>query len=317
MIERIVVLGGTGFVGRAVCERLVERSAGGRITVPTRRLPRAAPIRHLPTVEPVAADVHDEQALARVLAGHDAVINLVAILHGSRRDFEHVHVALPQRLVQACAAAGVKRVIHVSALGVALDAPSEYLRSKAAGEDALRRGGLDLTILRPSVIFGAEDRFMNLFARLSALAPFMPLGGASAQMQPVWVEDVASAIVTALDRAQTIGQTFECAGPQVVTLGELVRLAGRVAGHERPVLPLPGALARLQALAMELLPGEPLLSRDNLASLTVPNVATGRLPGLQALGITPAALEAVLPTYLSAERGRARLERWRRVARRG
>jgi NADH dehydrogenase len=315
-MQRIVVLGGTGFVGRAVCERLVERCAGGRITVPTRRLPRAAAIRHLPTVEPVAANVHDEQALARVLAGHDAVINLVAILHGSRRDFEHVHVALPQRLVQACAAAGVKRVIHVSALGVALDAPSEYLRSKAAGEDALKRGGLDLTIFRPSVIFGAEDRFMNLFARLSALAPFMPLGGASAQMQPVWVEDVASAIVAALDRAETIGQTFECAGPQVVTLGELVRLAGRVAGHERPVLPLPGAVARLQALAMELLPGEPLLSRDNLASLTVPNVATGRLPGLQALGITPAALEAVLPTYLSAERGRARLERWRRVARR-
>jgi len=316
-MRRIVVLGGSGFVGRAVCERLVERSPGGRVTVPTRRLPHANAIRHLPTVEPVSCDVHDEAALARVLAGHDAVINLVAILHGSARDFERVHVALPQRIVQACRAAGVPRLLHVSALGVAHDAPSLYLRSKAAGEDALKRGGLALTIFRPSVIFGEDDSFMNLFARLQALAPLVPLGGGDARMQPVWVEDVAGALVAALDRPESVGQTYECAGPQVYTLSELVRLAGRFSGHERPQIPLPGALARLQALAMEMLPGTPLLSRDNLRSLEVPNVASGQLPGLPALGIRPTALEAVVPRYLGADRGRARLERWRRAARRG
>jgi NADH dehydrogenase len=317
MIQRVVVLGGSGFVGRSVCARLAGRSAAGRITVPTRRLPHASGIRHLPTLEPVVCNVHDGHALARLVAGHDAVINLVAILHGSEREFEQVHVALPQRIAEACRAAGVKRLLHVSALGVAPDAPSLYLRSKAAGEQALQRAGLELTIFRPSVIFGEEDRFMNLFAQLQSIAPFMPLGGGDARLQPVWVEDVAGAIVDALDRPESIGQIYECAGPQVYTLAELVRLAGRFSGHERPLIPLPGAVARLQALAMELLPGTPLLSRDNLRSLTVPNVASGKLPGLEALGIKPAALEAVVPGYLGPAHGRARLERWRRVARRG
>ncbi len=326
-MNNILVLGGSGFVGRSVCDKLVERSngAGGRITVPSRKPARAKHIQMLPTVQLVAADVHDPAQLRRLVQGADAVINLVAILHGSEAAFERAHVALPRTLVAACAAAGVRRVIHVSALGVsepgagsdagagveASPAPSLYLRSKTAGEAVLRAAPLDLTVLRPSVIFGEHDRFLNLFATLQSVFPFMPLAGAQARFQPVWVQDVAEAIVACLDKPSTIGQTYECAGPQVLTLQQIVEAAGRWSGHPRPVFGLPEGLARLQAGMMELLPGEPLMSRDNVASMRVPNVATNRWPGLTALGITPASMDAVVPGYLSANQGVARLDRWR------
>ena len=303
--KRIALLGGTGFVGRAVCERLMRRSPGGAIVVPTRRAMHANRVRALPTVDVRVADVHDDAALAGVLAGCDAVINLVAILHGGQAAFEQVHVALPKRIAAACTVAGIRRVLHVSALGVGDAAPSNYLRSKSAGEAALRAAPLDLTLLRPSVIFGAEDRFLNLFAQLQAVAPVMPLAGGDARFQPVWVEDVAEALVRCLDRPSTIGQTLECVGPEVFTLAELVRLAGRWSGHERPILPLPMALGRLQALAMEYLPGVPLMSRDNLDSMRVPNVAGGSLPTLTALGLQPAAVAAIAPTYLQPLQARA------------
>jgi NADH dehydrogenase len=317
--SRILVLGGTGFVGRSVCERLCDRSGGasGRIVVPTRRLPRGDGVRSLPTVEVVAADVHDDIALAALLgSGIDAVVNLVAILQGSAAAFERAHVSLPERLGRLASAAGVQRLVHVSALGVGESAPSNYLRSKARGEAALKAGFAGATILRPSVIFGAGDRFLNMFAQLQAVAPFLPLAGASARMQPVWVEDVAAAIVQALDRPDAPGQTLECAGPAEYTLSQLARLAGRWAGVERPQLALPGALATVQALAMEMLPGEPLLSRDNLASLTVPNVASGSLPGLRDWGIVPTPLEAVAPQYLGPDPARGRYDAFRAQARR-
>ena len=315
--RRIVVTGGTGFVGQAVCERLVERSggAGGRILVPTRRRRAGLAIQSLPTVEVIVTDVHDPRALDRLLPGCDAVVHLVAILHGSAADFQRVHVDLPRTLAAACARAGVRRIVHVSALGVAPQAPSHYLRSKAAGERVWLDAGLDVTVLRPSVIFGARDRFLNLFARLLALAPVVPLGGAQARFQPVWVEDVAEAAVRCLDRPETVGQTIECAGPDVMTLADLVRLAGRLSGHPRPVLPLPAPLARLQAAIMEWLPGEPLMSRDNVDSMQVPNVAGGVLPGLASLGIAAAPVETVAAGYLGRASGPGRFERWR--ARRG
>ena len=324
-MKNILVLGGTGFVGRAVCERLVERIVGanggvsgamggssqGRITVPTRRLAHGLAIRSLPTVELVQANVHDESTLARLVAGQDAVVNLVAILHGSASAFADVHIGLAQKIANACHLSGVRRVVHVSALGARGDAPSNYLRSKAEGEAVLRAAQLDLTLLRPSVIFGAEDRFLNLFAKLQAFAPLMPLAGSSARFAPVWVTDVASAIAACLDQPSSINTTYELVGPQVYTLSELVRLAGRWSGHERPQLPLPDALGRLQALMLELLPGEPLMSRDNLDSMKVPNVASGTLPGLADLGVTATALQAVGPGYLGDVMGRARLNRWR------
>jgi NADH dehydrogenase len=317
--SRFVVLGGTGFVGRSVCEQLVRASggAGGAIVVPTRRARHADAVRFLPTLEVRVVDLHDDRGLLRAIAGADVVINLVAILHGDAADFDHVHVTLPRRLGVACNAIGVRRVVHVSALGVAENAPSMYLRSKAAGEAALRAAGLDLTIVRPSVIFGAADRFLNTFAHLQALAPVIPLAGSETRFQPVWVEDVARAVVRCARDPATIGQTFEAAGPEVLTLAELVRLAGRWSGHPRPIVPLPAPLARAQALAMEWLPGEPLMSRDNLDSMQVPNVASGTLPGLEALGITPTALGAIAPGYLGHTDGRTRLDALRALARRG
>lgn len=211
----------------------------------------------------------------------------------------------------------MKRLVHVSALGVGASAPSLYLRSKAAGEAALAAAGLDLTVLRPSVIFGAHDKLLNMFAALQGLAPFVPLAGADSRYQPVWVDDVAAAIVRCLDDPATIGKTYECTGPDVYTLRELVQAAGRWAGHERPVFALPGGLAQLQARVMELLPGEPLMSRDNLASMRVPNVATGTLPGLDALGIRATALSAIAPLSLGHGQGPARMDAWRARARRG
>ena len=313
MNDNLLILGGTGFVGRSVCGLLVDRSGGGsaQIVVPSRRPERAKHLQSLPTLRLVDADVHDEAQLTALLRGRDAVINLVAILHGNEAQFERAHVALLRTLAKACAAAGVKRVIHVSALGAGPNAPSRYLRSKTAGEAVLSGAGLALTVLRPSVIFGEHDSFLNLFAQLQSVFPVMPLAGADARFQPVWVQDVAAAIVKCLDDDSTIGKTFELAGPQVLTLKQLVQAAGRYAGHVRPVIGLPDALGNLQALAMEMMPGVPLMSRDNLASMRVPNVASGKLPGLAQLGITASTIEAVVPDYLSPGRGAARLDRWR------
>ena len=309
----VLVLGATGFVGRSVCERLVERSggAGGRIRVATRQVMRARHLQLLPTVEVATGDIHDDATLARMLRDTDAVINLVAILHGSEAAFARVHARLPERLAAACKAAGVRRIVHISALGAATDAPSRYLRSKARGEAVLKASGLDVTILRPSVIFGERDRFLNLFATLQAVFPFMPLAGAASRFQPVWVDDVASAVVRALDDKSTIGTTIECTGPREYTLKELVEAAGAWSGSPRRVFALPAALGRLQATAMEWLPGEPLMSRDNLDSMNVANVASGKLPGLDRLGIEPTPLESVAPRYLGHVSGEARLEAWR------
>jgi uncharacterized protein YbjT (DUF2867 family) len=310
-LRRVVIFGGTGFVGGALCERLAERHPGLRITVPTRRMANAKGVQFLPTVDPVRCDVHDDAQLARVVSGHDAVVNLIAILHGSAADFEKVHVRFAKRLAGACAATGVARVLHVSALGVAADAPSMYLRSKAEAEAVLQAAGLQLSVLRPSVIFGPGDRFLNLFAELQALLPVLPLAGAAARFQPVWVDDVAEAIVRCLEDAHTAGKTFECAGPRVYELRELVQLAGRLSGHERPLIALPEPMAMLQARLMGLLPGPPLVTRDNILSMRVPNVASGSLPGLKALGIEPTALESVAASTLAPGSGVARLDRWR------
>lgn len=310
-MRHVVILGGTGFVGRALCERLVEDSPGLRVVVPTRRLRFADDLQALPGVEMVSANVHDDVQLARILEGADAVVNLIAILHGTAANFDHAHVVLPRRLAAACARAGVRRLVHVSALGVGAGSPSHYLRSKTAGEQVLRAADLDLTILRPSVIFGARDRFLNVFARLQVATPVVPLAAANARFQPVWVGDVARAIARCLADPATIGQTYECVGPTPYTLADLVRLAGRYSGRERAILPLPEWAGRAQAAFMERLPGEPLMSRDNIDSMAVPNVATGTLPGLQALGIEPAALEAIAPGYLAPGQGLARLDSFR------
>lgn len=304
-MRKIVITGGTGFVGRSVCEALAAADAGCRLVVPTRRLANGRTVVTLPTVDLVEADVHSTDEMAALLQGADALVHLVAILHGSADAFDRVHVQLARSLAAACARAGVRRVVHVSALGVAANAPSDYLRSKAAGEavwqQALGAAGGDLTILRPSVIFGADDRFTNLFARLQRLFPVLPLAGTQARFQPVWVGDVAQAVLRSLQQRPGPGPVVECAGPQVLTLAEIVQRVGTMAGCRRPVLPLPEAAGLLQAAAMGLLPGEPLMSRDNLLSMRVPNVASGRLPGLRDLGLTPQAIDILAPHFRPAD----------------
>jgi uncharacterized protein YbjT (DUF2867 family) len=328
---KIIVLGGSGFIGRHVCEKLA--AAGHSITVPTRRLSSAKHLLPLPRLQLLQCDAHDSAQLTRAVVGHDVLVNLIAVLHGDEKRFDAVHVQLPQSIATVCRAAGVPRIVHVSALGAAQDAPSLYQRSKARGEAGLAASSLDVRILRPSVVFGAEDKLLNLFARLQKIAPFMPLAGADTQFQPVWVEDVAQAVVhlatdnrlsgltgtkpasasAAAHRATTSVQStrpvatahhviFEACGPQVFTLRQMVALAGRCVGAQRPIFALPAALANAQAWVMEHLPGEPLMSRDNLASMCVPNVASGTLPGLAELGITAASITTIAPTYLGAAR---------------
>lgn len=320
MTSRVLILGGSGFVGRHVVERL--QRLGVPMTVPTRRRTSARHLWSQPQVHVTVADVTDPATLARLVAEHDAVVNLVAILHGSPAQFEHLHVELPRRLAEACAQAGGRRLVHVSALGASAEGASMYQRSKAAGEAALQQaaqaGALRLTVLRPSVIYGPQDRFLNLFGRLQKFFPLMPLACAEARFQPVAVRDVAEAVVACLRDDATIGQTYECCGPEVWTLRELVKAAGQWAGvgggRGRPVIGLPAALGRLQAWALELLPGRPLLSRDNLDSMQRDNVASGQLPGLQALGIRPAPLSGAGPLVLGQAGPQAQLDRYRRTA---
>ncbi|OYD55219.1 NAD-dependent dehydratase [Thauera propionica] len=316
-VKRVVLVGGSGFVGRAIANRLA--AAGVSVLVPTRRRSRAGHILLLPNVEVVEADVHDPDTLARLFAGADAVVSLVGVLHSRSGepygpDFARAHVELPKKIVAACRGAGVKRLVHVSALGASGDGPSEYQRSKAAGEAAIRSTGADLdwVILRPSVIFGRDDRFLNMFADLAAVFPVLPLAGASTRFQPVHVEDVAEVVWRSLTSPEAAGQTYELAGPAVYTLRQLVEYISDLVGKPRPVIALPEGLAMLQARLMELAP-QPLMSRDNVRSMRVDNVATGDpLP----FGLVPTAVEAVVPTWLGTEAMRAHYYPFRRHARR-
>ena len=318
-MKKVLIFGGTGFVGSMVCEKLNQWPC--RVTVATRRADNARHLQYLPLVDVLEVDYHDSAALAELVAGHDAVVNLVAILHGSEAAFDKVHVQWPLALVAACKTAGVPRIVHISALGAALDSPSRYQRSKARGEAALRHSGLDVTVLRPSVIFGADDKFLNSFARLQQFFPVIPLAGSEARFQPVWVDDVADAVVHCLQETSTIGQAYEICGPDVFTLKQLMQLAGAYAGinrgQGRPVIGLPNALARMQAFVMELAPGDPVLSRDNLDAMQTDNVASppsAGVPGLADLGITPASLKAIGPTYLGSRGLRSGLCKLRKTA---
>ncbi|OHC61849.1 MAG: hypothetical protein A3H93_08840 [Rhodocyclales bacterium RIFCSPLOWO2_02_FULL_63_24] len=313
-MRNILVIGGTGFLGTAVAHQLVRRcssakrnskyaeraTVGASLTLPTRRRERAKHLLVLPTAQVVEADVHDPSALARLMVGQDAVISLVGILKGGEGEpygsgFARAHVDLPQKIAAAAKTAGVRRILHVSALKAAADAPSGYLRSKAAGEAALRDAGLDLTVFRPSVIFGQGDSFLTLFARLARIAPLFPLACADARFQPVWVADVAAVMVDSLLREESIGATYELCGPTQYRLRELVGYAAAVGGHPRPVIGLPPALAWLQAWAMEFIPNSPM-TRDNIRSMRVDSVCDAgcRL----AFGYNATALEVVAPTYL-------------------
>ena len=307
--ENVLVIGGSGFVGRHLVAALAAR--GARVTVPTRRRDRAKHLILLPTVDVVEADVRDPYVLAGLAAGCDAVVNLAGVLHSRRAKpgeqgpnhygpgFAQAHVELAQAVVSACRTAGVKRLLHMSALGADPKAPSEYLRSKGIGEQAaLAADDLEVTVFRPSVIFGPEDRFLNLFARLAAFFPVLALGSPGARFQPVYVGDVVRAFLAALEsRAHldgTAGKCYDLCGPKEYTLRQLVELACSITGRRRLVIGLPDGLSYLQAWMIELLPVQ-LLTRDNYYSMQVPSVCDCAFP----FGIQPALLEAVAPSWLA------------------
>ena len=311
-IGSVCLLGGSGFVGRSIADQATER--GIRVRVLTRNTARARSLTVLPTIELMEGDPSDEATLATAFEGMDAAVNLIGILHEARgQSFSAVHAELPHKVGRAASAAGVLHVVHVSALGASDKAPSNYLRSKAAGEAALRMGAgvVPWTILRPSVIFGEGDRFLNMFASLVKTFPVIPLAGADARFQPIWVEDVARCCVAALGDARSFGQVYELCGPRAYTLRELVELVAGMLGVRRTVVPLSPALGEMQAFTLEHLPGK-LMTRDNLRSMGVPNVCSGKRPPICAY--EPAAIEAVLPQYLGAASSGARYARYRNHA---
>jgi uncharacterized protein YbjT (DUF2867 family) len=310
-IQKVLLLGGGGFVGTAIANRLAD--LGITVTIPSRRRERQRAVLALPNVSLVQANIHDPAQLDSLMEGQDAVINLVGILHSRdfklpySKDFEQAHVELVKKIVAASQKGGIKRILHISALRAAADAPSEYLRSKAAGEAIVKNSGLEYTIFRPSVIFGAGDSFLNTFARLLKIMPRFYLGYGHAKFQPVHIGDVAEAFVRALSDATTFGKTYDLVGPKVYTLRQLVEYVNELTGARKTIKDLPEVLALLQAGILWLAP-KPMLSPDNLRSMEVDSVAPdAEFP----FGIKPVALEAVAPNYLLGVAIKRKLDNFR------
>lgn len=305
MTSRVCVLGGTGFIGREIVARL--GAAGHAVKVLTRNPAQHRELKVLPSVRLVRTDVHDEARLADEFEDCEVVINLVGILNessfgrGSGQQFRRVHTELPQKCVRASRVAGVRRYLHMSGLRAdAQRGPSHYLQSKGLAEDYLREqcatGMPEYVIFQPSVVFGPGDAFINNFAGILRFAPgLLPLACADARFAPVYVGDVADAFVGCLERRDVAGRTFQLCGPDVMTLGDIVRLTAGYLGLKRVVVPLPRSLSRLQAALMDFVPGKPF-STDNFLSATLDSVCD--CDGLAELGIRRTAMRSVLPRYL-------------------
>lgn len=326
-IKKVCVLGGGGFVGIHIVNKL--GMAGYSVRVLTRTREHAKTVAVLPDVEVVEANIFDPAELNRHFSGMDAVINLVGMLNeekvgrvdkpmARRGDFHEVHIELPRKIVHACAASGVKRLLHMSALNADPNAPSGYLRSKGLGEVIVLEAGmrhneneswylngpkfvhgygLEVTTFRPSVIFGREDSFINMFASLLKIAPVLPLASPDTKFQPVFVDDVAQAFVASLNNSDTFGQSYELCGPKAYTLRELVELVGAMTGRKRRIIGLSPRLSYLQAWFMEWLPGKKIMTRDNYYSMQVDSVCNSEFPAI--FDVKPSALEAVAPGYLA------------------
>jgi uncharacterized protein YbjT (DUF2867 family) len=311
-VKTICVLGGAGFVGSSIVAKL--DAAGYQVKVLTRRRESAKHLILLPNVQVQECDVMDNHALKQALTGSDAVINLIGILHENRKTtFEAMHHQLPRRLAQCCEELAITRLLHMSALKANKQAPSQYLRSKAAGESAINEFSkkLDMTIFRPSVIFGRGDSFLNLFANLVKFLPVIALAKPKAKFQPIWVEDVATCFVNALENTATYGKCYDLGGPTVYTLRELIEKVMAILGKERPIIGLSDSLSMAQAFMMELMPIK-LMSRDNVRSMQVDNVCNP--PIAPELGVTPSALEAIVPEYLASATPRGAYDSFRSAA---
>ena len=300
----ITVFGGTGFVGSQVVQALARQ--GWRIRVACRRPDRAYKLQTAGTVGQIKAvlcDAGDAAQVAEAIHGANAVINLVGILYETPgRTFETMHVGVSRTIAEACAAAGVDRLVQMSALGVSPESDSDYARTKAAAEMAVREVKPDAVIVRPSVVFGAGDDFLNKFAKMAQMAPVLPLiGGGQTKFQPVYVGDVAEALARAAGRAEAAGQTYELGGPAVMTFEDVLRLVARETYRTPGFVPLPFALAKmLGSLAQipAILGFKPVLTKDQMVLLETDNVVAADAQGLAALGIEPTGVEAVAAGYL-------------------
>jgi uncharacterized protein YbjT (DUF2867 family) len=308
-MRHVTVLGGSGFVGSAIVRQL--SLAGYEVKVLTRRREAAKHIILLPNVDVIECNVMDDAALSKGIKGTGAVINLIGILHNSKKaSFTAMHAELPARLAKVCAKLGIKRLVHMSALQASQDAPSAYLRSKSEGENAVLRANknLDVTVFRPSIIFGRGDGFINLFATLVKLLPVILLAKPNAKFQPIYVEDVAHAFVASLDNIDTYGKAYDLGGPKVYTLRQLVAYVADTLGKKRPIIGLNNMFSYLQAFAMELMPVK-LMTRDNVRSMEVDSVCVTSFPAF--LGFQPVALETIVPDYLSEDNPRNAYNRFR------
>jgi uncharacterized protein YbjT (DUF2867 family) len=293
------VFGGSGFIGRYVVNRLAQRGFVVRVAV---RDPVHAyflrPMGVVGQIVPLGAPITDEAAVTRAVNGAQVVVNLVGILAERRGgDFQHIHAEGAGRVASLCAAAGVLRLVHISAIGADPNSPSRYGASKAAGEAAVRQNFPAASILRPSIVFGPEDQFFNRFARMAQLLPIMPVICGETRFQPVYVGDVADAVMACLGRADTAGELFELGGPRVWTFREILAYVLKETARRRPMLSVPSGIVRLMAAIGQLMPGRPF-TRDQLLMLQRDNIAAPGTPGLPELGVVPTPVELVGPTYL-------------------
>lgn len=294
------IFGGTGFIGRQIVREMA--ALGFRIKVATRVPERAFDLKPCGTpgqIVPVGCD-YSETAVLEAVKGCEVVINCVGILFekGRKSRFQDLHAELPGRIGRAAALAGVKRLVHLSALGVD-QAGSKYAKTKRAGEEFVLTSFPGATILRPSVVFGVDDGFFNMFARLSVVMPMLPLiGGGKTKLQPVYVGDVADAVLAVLAREETAGQIYELGGPDVLTLREIYQTMFSYTHRPKALIVLPWCVAKIQGTIMGLMP-HPLLTADQVETLKTDNIVVPGRPGLADLGVRPTALAAILPTYLS------------------
>ena len=300
------VFGGSGFLGRYVVRRLARE--GWQVRVAVRRPDQALFLKTagvVGQVTPVAVNIRDEQSVRAAVSGVDLVVNLVGILfQRGRQRFDAVQAAGAGRVAAAAAAAGVRNLVHISAIGADAHSPSAYARSKAAGEAAVRNAFPRAVILRPSIMFGPEDDFFNRFAKMAMVSPVLPLiGGGTTRFQPVYVLDVAEAVARAADNPDFAGKTFELGGPRIYSFRELLKLLLAELGRRRLLIGLPFAIASLQGAILQMVPFiRPPLTTDQVRLLKRDNVVGAQAEGFKELGITPAALEPILPTYLDLYR---------------
>ncbi|WP_043948096.1 complex I NDUFA9 subunit family protein [Candidatus Phaeomarinobacter ectocarpi] len=300
----VTVFGGSGFVGRHVVRELAKR--GYRVRAAVRRPSLAGFVRTMGLpgqVEAVYADIKDDESVARALSGADMAVNLVGILYESgKQKFDALQAEAAGRIAWSAKAKGVERLVHVSAIGADPDSPAKYASSKAEGEAAVLDAFPDAVILRPSIIFGNGDGFFNRFAAMAKFSPALPLlGGGHTKMQPVYVDDVADAVCTALEDTSTQGKTYELGGPTVYSFKELMQIVLDETQRKRILAPIPWSIARLQGRILGLLPA-PLLTLDQVRMLETDNVvseeATSQNRTIEDLGITPKSVEAIVPGYL-------------------